>query len=200
MLSLEQFGAGPWGDHAARRSRRRGHQDRGPNRPRRRGPCRPAVPGRRKLAFLRELQPQQAQPRTRPAKAGGPDGPRRPRARLRRALLQPARRPASEASPALRRPEARESTSRVRVALGLRDDRAASERGCVRRDDSGPRGLDERHGRAGGSAHEERPLAGRLLCRLPRRSRRFSPASGGHAAKEWVGTRIFRSSRPLSAC
>ena len=49
------------GDAPARRPRRRGDQDRGPERRRRRRAVRAPVPGGRELAVLRDLQPQQAQ-------------------------------------------------------------------------------------------------------------------------------------------
>ena len=79
-LAVEQYGAGPVGDDAARRPRRRGDQDRGPDRRRRRRPLRAAVPGGRELALLRDLQPQQAQHLARPAPSGGAAGVRGPRA------------------------------------------------------------------------------------------------------------------------
>ena len=68
--------------------------------------------------------------------------------------------------PPLRRPEAREPADRLLLALRVRDDRAAGRRGRLRLHDAGARRLDEPDGRPRRAADEERPLARRPLGRI----------------------------------
>ena len=100
-----------------------------------------------------------------------PRRPRGPRPRLGRGRLEPARRPAGEAPDPVRRPRARQPADRLRLALGLRDDRPTGGRGRLRLHRAGDCRLDAAHRRPRPAAHEERALARRLLRRLRRRAR-----------------------------
>src|SRR5919106_735249 len=100
---------------------RRGHQDRGPPERGRRRPVHPAVPGGRGQPFLRDLQPEQAEPGPghqrprRPPRAGGP-GPQ-----LRRRVLQPpGRRPRAPPDPP-RGPQGHQPAGRVLLPERVRD-------------------------------------------------------------------------------
>ena len=150
------------GDAPARRSRRRGDQDRGSERRRRRRPLRAAVPARHRLPLLRDVQPEQGERDARSAQPRRARGVRGPRPPLGCRLLEPARRPARQARAALRGPRARQPADRLRLAVRLRDDRLAGGRGRLRHDDPGPERVDGGHRRPGRPADEERALAGRL--------------------------------------
>ncbi len=154
------------GHSSARRPRRRGDQDRGPGCRRRRRPLRPALPGGRALALLRDVQPQQEERLAGPAARRRPCGARRPRARLRRRLLEPPRRPTRAAASYVRRPEDGQSADRLLLAQRLRDDGSASFRRWVRLHDARARRLDEPDRRSRRPADEERPLARRPLRRV----------------------------------
>ena len=103
IVAVEQYGAGPVGHVAARRPRRRRDQDRGSPRRRGRRPLRAAVRRGRGLALLRDVQPQQAlvslDLKSRPAARCS-----RSSSRVRRRLLEPARRPARAPRLTIRRP------------------------------------------------------------------------------------------------
>ena len=91
VLAIEQYGAGPWGDHAARRPRSRRDQDRGSGQRRRCGSLRATVSGWHRLAVLRVLQPWQAQHPPRPANRFRASGLPQARGKRRCRLLQSAR-------------------------------------------------------------------------------------------------------------
>ena len=167
------------GHAAARRSRRRGDQDRGPGLARRRRPLRAAVRGGRGLALLRDVQPQQEEHLSRPPPRRRSRRARGPRAPLRRRLLEPARRPARAARPDLRAARAREPADRLLLALRLRDDRAARRGRRLRLHDARARRLDVADRRPRRPAHQERAVARRPLGRLRLGDRR----PGGRLAR-----------------
>ena len=145
----------PVRQRAPGRPGRRGHQDRGPARRRRRRPLRPAVRRGRGLALLRDLQPQQAQslsldlntPAGRAVFEDLVEG-------QRRRLLQPARRRAGEDRHHLRRPQAPQPGDRVLLADRLRHDRPARQGARLRLRPPGPGRLD---GRSPASPTARRP-------------------------------------------
>ena len=171
------------GDAAARRPRRRRHQDRGPDVRRRRRPLRPAVPAGRGLALLRDVQPQQAQHLARPAHTSAGARSSSTSSRAVDVVFSNLRgdQPA-QARPHLRRTSATQPADRLLLAVGLRHDRAARGGGRLRLHDAGARRLDEPHRRARRPADEERALARRPLRRLRRGDRASSRASGARAA------------------
>ena len=93
-------------------------------------------------------------------------GAARPRAGLRRRVLEPPWRPAAQARADLRAAARCQSTRRLLLALRLRDDRPPRLRGRLRLHDAGPRGLAEPDRRAWRTADQERPLPRRPLGRL----------------------------------
>jgi hypothetical protein len=154
------------GNAPARGPRRRRDQDRGPGGAGRRGAVRASIPGGRELALLRDLQPEQAKRLAGPPPPPGSRRPRGPRAGRRRRLFEPARRPAGEAAPHVRRPEGRQSAHRLLLPLGVRHDRPAGRRRRLRLHDAGPRRLDGPDRRAGRAADEERVVARRSVRRV----------------------------------
>ncbi len=194
VIAVEQYGAGPVGDDAARGPRRGRDQDRGSVRRRRCRPLRASLPGGRELALLRDLQPQQAERLARPS-------PSRRRAACSRISSRPPTRVFSnlrgdqpdEARPALRATSStstRGSSAARSPGFGVTG--PARDGGRLRLHAAGARGLAERHRRPGRPADEERALARRLLRRLRRGAR--DPRRGlARAAR-----RARRRRRPLA--
>ena len=147
VVAVEQYGAGPWGtlqlaDLGAEIIKIEDPSSNGDV-----GRYVPPFQEERGLALLRDLQPQQEERVGGPAAAGGPARARGSGARVRRRLLEPARRPALQAAADLRRPAGDQPAHRLRVALWLRDDRPARHRGGLRLRGPGDGRLDEPHRR-----------------------------------------------------
>ena len=185
------------GDAAARRPGRRGDQDRGPGVGGDVGRYVPPYRDGGGLAVLRDVQPRQAQRVARPAHAGGPRGLRGPRARRRRRLLQPARRPAGEAAPS-RYEDLRDVNPRIVCCslsgFGNTGPRAAEPR--LRLHAAGADGLDGADRRARRAADEVRRSRSSTSRAATWRRSRCWPACGAPAATASAATATSRCSRP----
>ena len=138
--------------------------------------------------------------RPRPRDARWPGGLRGPRPGLGRRLLELARRRAGEAPDPLRRPVPPQRADRVLLAVGLRHDRATRCRTRLRLRLAGARRLDGPHRRARRPAGQERALSRRLLGRSRRSDQpaRRGPRGRGATGAAWTATSA--STTPPSGC